>query len=216
MLDILSQVLGRRPDPAGDRELIRTGGTLLMTAYVDTGYRLRRVTLPLGTGFRARSALEAVIGGPPVVVVDEVDAVRSRLVDDLLFVTLNGTSARGTWSATIPRADVATFLYLMDLWNGGGPTSTPAADVHWPLAHLRPKTYLRQVGRVVFVATPAMMLTNSSWTAELPIVPRLSVYAVGIAVSAMVVGLPPGPIAQARNAPSEASGESETGRGSGG
>lgn len=185
-----------------------------MVAAVDTGGRFRRVTVPLGTGVRARSDLEAVIGAPPIVVSPEVGEVTSRLVDDLAFVALNGTSARGAWNLTLPRLDVSNFRFLMDLWNDG-PAAIPEADLEVPLAHLRPKTYLAYYARAVAVLVPLMALSTSAWATELPMVPRLLVFSASVGLSAMVLGLPPAPT-RARVAPAEARDESPTQTHSGG
>lgn len=168
-----------------------------MVAAVDTGGRFRRVTVPLGTGVRARSDLEVVIGAPPIVVSPEVGEVTSRLVDDLAFVTLNGTSARGAWSLALPRIDVSTFRFLMDLWNDG-PTAIPEADLEVHLAHLRPKTYLAYYARAVAVVVPLMVLSTSAWAAELPMVPRALLNAASFGVPVLVLALPPGPVTSER------------------
>lgn len=110
--DVLVTLWHGRTDSAADIRFVEDGGVLFMEIYRDVGPRIRRRKFAIGLNEDQRVAVSDLLGAAPYRV-ERVVVPERRFVDASQFRQIDGVSARGAWSISVPTIDVPLVRHVL-------------------------------------------------------------------------------------------------------
>lgn len=111
MLDNLRQVFGRRRTAEQDRATVLAGGAVLVVAYL-MERKVRRVALQVGLDEPSIDSMVSVLGSAPYRVFGTEKPTRGTF-EKSVFMQINGSSASGDWSISVPTVDVGVVRHVL-------------------------------------------------------------------------------------------------------